>query len=93
MTAQPADDLWAAPTRAGAVLPYVLTDWAARTPDAPFAVSTDDSTWSYRDTAQRAWSMAHAMARRNGVTRGDTVASWLPNSPEAVLSWLATASL
>lgn len=93
MTTTPPVDLWAAPTREGSVLPYVLADWAARTPSAPFAVYSDGSTWSYEETAARTWGLAWTLAGRTGVRRGDHVASWLPNGPEAVLSWLAASSL
>lgn len=81
------------PTRDQSVLPYVLAAMAKRTPDAPCALFTDGSVWSYEETARRTWGMAASLAAKCGLTRGDLLAACLPNGPEAVLAWTATNAL
>jgi len=55
-------------------------------PDRLFVVFEDDAQWSYRETAERAWTVA-ARLQELGVKRSDPVMSWLPNGPEALLAW------
>ncbi|WP_196073464.1 AMP-binding protein [Nakamurella alba] len=81
------------PTRAESVLPEVLAALQARTPEAPCAVFTDGTTWSYAETAARTWGLAHRLAEVTGLARGEYLASCLPNGPEAILSWTATCAL
>ena len=47
---------------------------------------------SWSELRRRSVSLALEL-RRRGVTRGDRVAAWLPNIPEAVVAFLACASL
>lgn len=81
------------PDRQESVIPYVLERHAALHPEAPFAVFLDGEEWSYAETAERTWSLAHQMENKIGVTRGEIVASWVPSGEAAVLSWFATSSL
>ncbi|WP_028932358.1 AMP-binding protein [Pseudonocardia spinosispora] len=50
------------------------------------------STWTYRDLARDAASVASGLARR-GVRQGDRVLIHLENSPEFIVSWFACAAL
>ncbi len=81
------------PTRQESVLPYVLQRQAATRPEAPCALYSDGTVWSYRDVALRTWGLAYQLRDRLGLERGEYLASWLPNGPEALLSWLASTSV
>jgi acetoacetyl-CoA synthetase len=48
--------------------------------------------WSWEQLRQAVGSVQTEL-RRAGVGQGDTVAAWMPNTPETVITMLATASL
>lgn len=95
MTAPTADANEAAATtdpriapRETCVLRYVVDRMTARQPERPFATFPDGTTWTYADlrTHTRRYAAGfHAL----GVRQGDHVVSWLPNGPEALLTWFA----
>ncbi|WP_179816473.1 acetoacetate--CoA ligase [Allostreptomyces psammosilenae] len=65
-------------------------------PDALALVARNEAgerrAWSYRELAAEVARVAEGL-RELGVRRGDRVAAYLPNVPEAVIGLLATASL
>ena len=67
-----------------------------RTDDAPAVIATDEAgdtvRISFADLRQRVAAAATGL-RRLGVGRGDRVVSLLPNIPETLIAFLATASL
>ena len=67
-------DLWQAVARA--------------VPDRPAIRTPDGETWTYERFAREAGALA-ATLRRNGVTRGDTVALLLHNRPEFLITFFA----
>jgi carnitine-CoA ligase len=76
----------------GLVLPAVIARRAAESPDAPFLVEIAGRSMSYQQTWKsiRRWMSALA---RLGIGRGEAVASFLPQSADAQLLWLANALL
>jgi carnitine-CoA ligase len=77
-----------APKREEFVNRDLLEHWAARTPERPFAVFEDGSTWSYARTLQEVRGMAAAL-QDLGVQQGEHVLLWLPNGPDFLRGWLA----
>ena len=69
----------------------LLENAAKNQPDKAFAVFPR-SQWTYRQTAERTWSTAHAL-RDLGVRQDDFVASWLPNGPSALRTWFGANAL
>jgi crotonobetaine/carnitine-CoA ligase len=74
------------PSRAEAVIAEFLDAQARDRPDRPCAVFPDE-TWTYADTARRAWSLAHGLIAAR-VSPGEPVAVWVPTGPELLQSWL-----
>lgn len=77
---------------AGLVLPAVIARRAAENPDSPFLVEIAGPSTSYQQTwhAIRQWMAALA---RLGIGPGEAVGSFLPQSADAQLLWLANALL
>src|SRR5690349_6215615 len=65
---------------------YMLDAWAAEQPDKVFAVFTDGSEWTYRETREIAIRTANAF-RALGVKQGERVLVWLPNSADCLRVW------
>jgi len=70
----------------------MLVRRAAQAPDAPFALFSDGSRWSNGEALLVARETAAALAAR-GVSAGDRVVNWLPNSAAHLRVMLATALL
>ncbi len=80
----------------GALVNYAQRAFQDRDPDALAIIAGGED----RDDAQLTWGELEAMTRRaaaglraRGVGKGDRVAAYLPNIPETVAAFLATASL
>ena len=76
------------PAREVCVLRYVLDRRAADQPDAPFLRLADGAEISYAAMRDSVVKMAAGLARL-GVTQGDTVTVWLPNSVDMIRVWFA----
>ena len=74
------------PARDACVVGALLERWARERPDAVLFEFTDRSTWSFAETLALT-RRAAAGLRALGVRRGSHVLSWLPNAPEALLTW------
>jgi carnitine-CoA ligase len=76
----------------GLLLPAIIARRAAENPGSPFLVEIDGRSLSYRQTWQaiRQWMAALS---RLGIGAGEAVASFLPQSANAQLLWLANALL
>ena len=79
------------PAREQVVLPELLERGERERPESVFAVFPDDS-WTYRETAERAWTAGHAL-RALGVEQGDFVSSWLPNGRHALRTWFGANAI
>ena len=77
---------------AGLALPAVIARRAAANPDATFLVEIAGQSMTYQQTWQAIRRRMAALARA-GVSAGDAVASFLPQSADAQLLWLANALL
>lgn len=75
------------PTRQNGVLRDLLGHWSEQTPNKTFVVFGDGETWSYSETASRAWAVASALRGRLGLKQRELICGWLPNGPEALLAW------
>ena len=80
----------------GRDVPWLLNQWATRTPDKTFL------TWEPFDGKSRRWTYAQmqnevravaAALYQHGVRSGDKVLIHLDNSPEFIISWFACAEL
>lgn len=80
----------------GARLNYAENIFAKRNESTPMLLYKGESTplvfYSWADIAEQTRRLAQAL-RRMGVQPGDRVVGYLPNTPEAIVSLLATASL
>lgn len=74
----------------GLVLPAAIARRARTDADRPFLVDVAGGSLSYQQTWQGVGQRAAALARL-GVAAGETVASFLPQSIESHLLWLADA--
>src|ERR1700722_14433834 len=79
------------PPRSEVVLTERLSAWASTQPDA-IAFMLLDQYWTYAEAASTAVRVARGLAAR-GVGEGDLIASWLPNGPAAVATWLGANSV
>src|SRR4051794_6105452 len=68
------------------VLRYLLERHARERPASVFAVFTDGTRWTYAELLQRVRAAAAGL-QRLGVRQGEHVLCWLPNGPEAILTW------
>ncbi|HEY0685613.1 MAG TPA: AMP-binding protein [Steroidobacter sp.] len=80
----------------GMDIPWLLDQWAEKTPDKPFILWEpfvgECSTWSYSDVRAAARAFAAGLKRR-GVRQGDFVLLHMDNCPEFLISWFACAML
>jgi crotonobetaine/carnitine-CoA ligase len=74
------------------VLPMILAQHAAVTPDRVFALFEDGETWTYAETRTQSLRLAAGLAAEN-VRQGDTVLIWLPNGPRALAAWFGSNHL
>jgi crotonobetaine/carnitine-CoA ligase len=70
------------------VLRYVLDHNASTSPDKVFVRFDDGHEWTYAQTLATVRRAAAAL-QRMGITQGDHVLTWLPNSPDALRIWFA----
>ena len=93
-SAERAQEDWPAEcvANAGLALPAVIARRAAANPDATFLVEIAGQSMTYQQTWQAIRRRMTALTRL-GVRAGDAVASFLPQSAEAQLLWLANALL
>ncbi len=80
----------------GMDIPWLLNEWATRTPDKPFFIwepfSGDAESFSFQRVQTEARRIAANLFER-GVRAGDFVIIHMENSPEFILSWFACAEL
>jgi len=80
----------------GRDIPWLLDQWAERTPDACFLTwapfTGEDKHWTYAELRRDARRFAGSLAER-GVKPGDKVLIHLDNSPEIIISWFGCAYL
>ena len=76
------------PDRDECVVGNLLRRWAGERPCEHFLEFEDGSAWTFADTLERV-QRAAAGLRSLGVQQGSHVLCWMPNSADAVLSWLA----
>jgi crotonobetaine/carnitine-CoA ligase len=74
------------PSREECVIADLLERHGSERPDRTFAVFPDES-WTFAETAQRAWQIANGLIRE-GVVPGEWVCVWSPNGPELLRTWL-----
>jgi len=81
---------------AGIDIPWMLGQWANRTPDKPCLIwapfEGNHQTWSYSELLVEATQIAAGLHNR-GVKADDFVLIHLDNSPEFIFSWYACALL
>ena len=80
----------------GRDVPWLLDQWATRTPDNTFLIwepfSGDSQSWTYGEFARDVAALAGSLHAR-GVRLGDRILVHLDNSPEFMLSWFACAEI
>jgi crotonobetaine/carnitine-CoA ligase len=74
------------PRRRECVLRDLLDAMAERHPDKVFVRFAGGGAWSYAETRARTRRAAAAF-QQLGVRQGEHVVSWLPNGPDALLTW------
>jgi crotonobetaine/carnitine-CoA ligase len=79
------------PSREECVLGDLLARQAIERPTDVFAHFSDGSSWTFDETAGRAWQFGNALVR-DGVQPGDAVCVWGPNSPGLVEAWFGTCA-
>ena len=81
---------------AGMDIPWLLEQWADKTPDKPFLIwepfSGEGGSWSFKRLQDESRALASGLVKK-GVKAGDFVLIHLDNSPEFVISWFACAQL
>ena len=80
----------------GRDVPWLLRQWAERSPDKPFLVwepfHGERRVWRYSELARDAEALAGALHAR-GVRAGERVILHMDNSPEFVIAWFACARM
>ena len=76
------------PSRDDAVIRGLLDSRAAAHPERRVALFEDGTEWSYADCRRIVRDTAAAL-QSLGVTKGDRILAWLPNSTEIVRVWFA----
>jgi crotonobetaine/carnitine-CoA ligase len=67
---------------------YLIDRWAQEAPDKVYVRFEDGDTWTYAELKERVVKTAVGF-QKLGVQQGETVAVWLPNGPDALLSFYA----
>src|SRR3954452_25489862 len=70
------------------VYPVVIDELADKYGDAPALIS-DQERFSYRTLAERANPYAH-WARRESLSKGETVCRLMPNRPQYMAAWIGS---
>jgi crotonobetaine/carnitine-CoA ligase len=68
------------------VLAYQLEHWARERPGQTAVIFHDGESWSWQQTLDMTRRAANGLLRL-GVSHGDHVLSWQPNSRQALLTW------
>ena len=80
----------------GRDIPWLLSEWATRTPDNVFLAwepfDCAPRSWTYAQFAADVEAVAASLAKR-GVKEGECVLIHLDNSPEFIISWFACARI
>jgi crotonobetaine/carnitine-CoA ligase len=76
------------PDRDQCVVRYLINRWAQETPDKVYVQFEDGESWTYAELKKRVVETAIGF-QKLGVLQGETVAVWLPNGPDALLSFYA----
>ncbi|MGK0442903.1 MAG: crotonobetaine/carnitine-CoA ligase, partial [Pseudohongiellaceae bacterium] len=76
------------PDRDQCVVRYLIDRWAQEAPDKVYVRFEDGDTWTYAELKERVVKTAVGF-QKLGVQQGETVAVWLPNGPDALLSFYA----
>lgn len=80
----------------GRDIPWLLAEWATRTPDKVFLAwepfDSEPRTWTYAQFSRDVEAVAASLAKR-GVKPGERVLIHLDNSPEFIISWFACARI
>jgi crotonobetaine/carnitine-CoA ligase len=76
------------PDRDQCVVRYLIDRWAQESPDKVYVRFEDGDTWTYAELKERVVKTAVGF-QKLGVQQGETVAVWLPNGPDALLSFYA----
>ena len=80
----------------GRDIPWLLNQWAERTPDKVFLhwspFDLEDASWTYAEFQQQVILVANNLAK-SGVIAGDKVLIHMDNCPEFLLCWFACAHL
>ena len=71
------------------VVRNLLERHARETPEAPFAVFSANSRWTYAETLTKVRQTAAGL-QQLGVKQGDHVFCWLPNGADCLRVWFAT---
>jgi crotonobetaine/carnitine-CoA ligase len=79
------------PTREECVVPDLLAQRAAATPDKTFLVFEEEQ-WSYGDSAREAWRAGNAFLSC-GVQSGDYVSVWMPTGPDVLRCWFGANAI
>ena len=72
-------------------VPELLRSCVSRCADAPMIVH-GDRRLSYRDVERQSAELAKGLLAR-GIGKGTRVAIWMPNGPDSVIAWAATARI
>jgi crotonobetaine/carnitine-CoA ligase len=73
-------------SREQCVLAYQLEHWATERPDQTAIIFYDGESWTWKQTLEQTRRAAKGL-QNLGVTHGEHVLSWQPNSKEALLTW------
>jgi len=77
------------PARSECVVGDLLHRWARERPEQAFLQFENGDAWTFEETLDRVQHAAGGL-RSLGIAQGSHVLCWMPNTREAVLSWLAT---
>ena len=76
------------PNREECVLRYLVDRWARERPDKTHIIFQDGEEWTFTELRRRTIAIAAGL-QKMGCRRGDRVAVWLPNGPEATIIFYA----
>lgn len=76
------------PNRNECVVRDLIDRWAEERPEKVYVVFEDGEEWNYRDLKNKVTRCALGF-QKLGVKQGDTVAVWLPNSKDCLLTFYA----
>ncbi len=76
------------PDRDQCVVRYLIDRWAQEAPDKIYVQFEDGESWTYAELRKKVMALAVGY-QKLGVKQGDTVAIWLPNGKEVLLTFFA----